>query len=229
MSTFESTLTGIWAGPLQKGFSMNRYHAFLCSVLFCGLLFGSEQRTLQRTYSTFPAADALKRAIRRGDVDIVRERMAVLPLGIDSQYAYLGLARSFDMCSFLLDAICSSWVERIKRSPQDALKTLHVGLTRLYKSFPLDELDHGFRCTLAKIRRAALLLPRVAADPKAKALASSIPDYFYHHDARMIQAYREAFEEHTDLSPERKELLSRAHRIYTRTLLIQSQSQETAD
>jgi len=229
LSAFESTLAGIWAGPLLKGYSMNRYHAFLCNALFCGLLFGSEQRTLERTYSTFPAADTFKRAIKRGDVNSVREHIAMLPLGIDYQYAYLGLARSFDMCNFLLEAMYASWVERIKGSPQDALRSLEEGLKRLYKSFPLDELDHGFRCTLAKIRRAALLLPRVAANAKAKALASLIPDYFYHYDARMIQAYREAFEEHTDLSPERKELLAKAHRIYTKTLLIQSHSQETAN
>lgn len=143
-----------------------------------GVVNGSQGfRVIQRTYSTNPAADSLKCALLRGNLEHVKNRIGVLPLGIDYQYVYFALARSPEVSTFFLESLFSHWLERVQDHPSAALESIIAGLKRLSQSFRLNELDHGFRLMLAKLRRSVLMMPCIVGDEWLLAQARQIPDY----------------------------------------------------
>lgn len=174
----------------------------------------ASQRVLQRTFSTNPGADSLKRAIKNGEIDKVRQRIGLLPIGLDYQYAYLALASSKEVCTILLHAMDGYWHERLEKAPQDTLETLVAGLKRLSQSFSVDSLDFQFRSMLGKIRRVALNLPAVAKSAAGSQLARSIPECADDGSLQMNAAYEAAFQPHEQAHGDLMELIERArHRI----------------
>jgi hypothetical protein len=153
----------------------------------------------------------MKCAIQSDDIEAVKSYIDLIPLSIEYQYSYLGLSGSFEMSRYLLNTIYISWLFRINNSPHDALSSLSVGLKKLLKSFPLDQLDHGFRCMLARMRREVPNL-LIGDNAELQELTHEIPEYAYEDNPEMAIAYREAFQ-----ATQQGDLLSKISKVYRAT------------
>ena len=179
---------------------MNRSMVILLPLLLMSSVSSSQKASvLKRSYSTNPVADVLKSALLMGDLKTVKTKIGLLPIGVDYQYVYLGLAQTSEVCTFFLEAMFSYWFERIRNNPCESLEALIGGLERLSRSYPVKELDHGFRIMLVKLRRMVLLIPDVASSKKLSAHARQIPDYSFDENTLQMQsAYLAAMQGYFD-------------------------------
>ncbi len=196
---------------------MNR---FILSVAFflqlVNMITASEEIKLMRTYSTHPSTDVLQHALLAGDIPIIEENLGMLPLSLDAQYSYLGLARSQDVLKRLLTEIYTTWTAKLAYNCKGTLDSLVFEIKQLLTSYELEELDHGFRQMLSNIRIAALNHNDVKGSKGLRDLARKIPHYSSKNNTLQMQiAYNLAHGDLKEVPPHLLELVKDSRRVKT--------------
>ena len=141
--------------------------------------FGSNASThtakMYRTFSTFPQADILKRAICAADLEVLAELLPdAIPTGLHAQYVYLGLAPSDEVTELLIAAYFDSWYQRIQESPAYSLNALVHGCDTLTRDYE-DAIDTRFKALLIKIQIVFLGCTEILECPELAQQVLSLP------------------------------------------------------
>jgi hypothetical protein len=131
---------------------------------------------LVKSYSTWPAADQLKKAVLSKEVEIVSMLLPDhLPGLLEHQYALFCLDTSPEIRSLLLQNIFKYWKDRIAHDPQDGILVLAAQTRTLCALFRQpQQLDVYFLKTLSQIRADALALETVQNSKKLSAQAEAL-------------------------------------------------------
>jgi len=105
----------------------------------------AQEITIKRTFSTFPALDLLKIAIKTNQLDVIEENDFLLPHSIDCQYAFFGLATTRATKQILISKFEKTWHDRIEHDASESINMLLFELHHLKRMCTFERLEDDFR------------------------------------------------------------------------------------